>query len=376
MVAEMSVMTLKAIGVVRSKITQIPQPDEEDVVSEIVIDSGLTEALDGLEGFSHIIVLYWMHQASAGKPPTKVHPMGKKEFPLVGLFVTRSPHRPSPIGVTTVKLLQRRGNVLKVQGLDAFDGTPVIDIKPYIPGYDSVADAGVPQWLTKGCGISRKLQNIYHQLIDCYGPQHWWPAEEPFEMIVGAILTQSAAWSNVEKAIANLKEAGVLSAEALRRLPLPEVAALIHSCGYYNAKALKLKSFAHWLGEHYDDNLNKLLASDIDHLRQQLLSIHGIGEETADSIILYAANKPIFVIDAYTRRIIGRLGLAPKANSYTAYQALFMHGLPTDSELFQEYHALLVCLAKKACRSRPSCQRCCLNKICISPLNRFRPAFD
>ena len=214
--------------------------------------------------------------------------------------------------------------------------------------------------------ISQVLQNIYHQLIDCYGSQHWWPAEEPFEMIIGAILTQSAAWSNVEKAIANLKAARALSPKALRRLPLPEVAALIHPCGYYNAKALKLKSLAHWLGKCYDDNLNKLLANNINHLRRQLLSIHGIGQETADSIILYAANKPIFVIDAYTRRIINRLGLAPETNSYTAYQALFMDNLPADSELFQEYHALLVCLAKNACRNRPLCQQCCLYSICQS----------
>ncbi|UCD53769.1 MAG: tRNA (N6-threonylcarbamoyladenosine(37)-N6)-methyltransferase TrmO [Dehalococcoidia bacterium] len=366
MVAELPNMILKAIGIVRSKVTQPPQPDEGKVISEIVVDSSLTEALDGLEGFSHIAVLYWMHQAPAGKVLTKVHPMGKKEFPLVGLFVTRSPHRPNPIGVTIVRLLQRRGNILKVEGLDAFDGTPVIDIKPYIPGYDSVADATVPQWLTRACGISQKLHDIYHRLMDCYGPQHWWPAEGPFEMIVGAILTQSAAWVNVEKAIANLKAAKALSPEALRRLPLTEVAALIRPCGYYNAKALKLKSFAQWLGEHYDDNLDKLWADDIAHLRQQLLSIHGIGEETADSIILYGANKQIFVIDAYTRRIIGRIGLAPESHSYAAYQALFMHGLPTNSELFKEYHALLVCLAKDVCRSRPLCSRCCLNNICPS----------
>ena len=185
-------------------------------------------------------------------------------------------------------------------------------------------------------------------------------------MIVGAILTQSAAWSNVEKAIANLKAARALSPTALRQLPLSELAAIIRPCGYYNAKALKLKSLAHWLGERYDDNLDKLLANDIDHLRQQLLSIHGIGQETADSIILYAANKPIFVIDAYTRRIINRIGLAPENNSYTAYQALFMDNLPGDSELFKEYHALLVCLAKKACCSRPFCQQCCLKNICQS----------
>ncbi|MDI6815150.1 MAG: endonuclease [Dehalococcoidales bacterium] len=212
--------------------------------------------------------------------------------------------------------------------------------------------------------ISQVLLNIYHQLMARYGPQYWWPAQEPFEIIVGAILTQSAAWSNVEKAIASLKAAKALSPAALRRLSLPEVARLIHPCGYYNAKALKLKSLAHWLGEYYDDNLGKLFANDTDHLRQQLLSVQGIGQETADSIILYAANKPIFVIDTYTRRIINRIGLAPVGNSYTAYQTLFMDNLPTDARLFNEYHALLVCLAKNVCRNRPLCQQCCLNNIC------------
>ena len=212
--------------------------------------------------------------------------------------------------------------------------------------------------------VSQTLQNIYHRLIDCYGPQHWWPAQEPFEVIVGAILTQSTSWLNVEKAITNLKIAKALTPKTLRRLTLPKVAILIRPCGYYNAKALKLKSFAHWLGEYYNDNLGKLFATNTDHLRQQLLSIHGIGQETADSIILYAANKPIFVIDAYTRRIINRIGLAPVGNSYTAYQALFMDNLPADASLFNEYHALLVCLAKNVCRNRPLCQQCCLNNMC------------
>jgi len=197
-----------------------------------------------------------------------------------------------------------------------------------------------------------------------YGSQHWWPAQEPFEVIAGAILTQSAAWGNVEKAIANLKSAEALSPKALRRLSLSEVAALIRPCGYYNAKALKLRSFAHWLGEHFNDNLSQLFASDINYLRQGLLSIYGIGQETADSIILYAAGKPIFVIDAYTRRIINRIGLAPDGNSYSAYQTLFMNNLPADVKLFNEYHALLVCLAKNVCRNHPLCQQCCLNNIC------------
>jgi endonuclease-3 related protein len=219
--------------------------------------------------------------------------------------------------------------------------------------------------------VSRALLNIYHQLMARYGPQYWWPAPEPFEIIVGAILTQSAAWSNVEKAIANLKSAKALSPEALRWLTLPELAGLIRPCGYYNAKALKLKSFAHWLGEYYDDDLGKLFVNSIDSLRQQLISVYGIGQETADSIILYAANKPIFVIDAYTRRIINRIGLALNNNSYTAYQNLFMHNLPADAHLFNEYHALLVCLGKRVCRNYPLCHQCCLNSICHFHSNRL-----
>jgi len=211
---------------------------------------------------------------------------------------------------------------------------------------------------------AKRLQEIHQRLKDAYGPQHWWPAESPFEVMVGAILTQSAAWQNVEKAIVNLKAAKALSPQELRRLSLPELANLIHPCGYYNAKAAKLKALVQWLGECCGDNLNQLFASSTDQLRQQLLAVYGIGPETADSIILYAANQPIFVIDTYTRRIISRLGLLPDSNSYTAYQALFMENLPADVGLFNEYHALLVCLGKNVCRKRPLCQQCCLQNIC------------
>ncbi len=210
----------------------------------------------------------------------------------------------------------------------------------------------------------RTLIAIYRRLLARFGPRHWWPAREPFEVIVGAILTQSAAWGNVEKAIANLRAAGALSPRALRRLSLAKLAKLVHPCGYYNAKALKLKSFAFWLGNHYDDELDSLFAHNIYELRQQLLSVHGIGQETADSIILYAAGKPVFVIDAYTRRIISRLGLAPAKDSYGAYQAWFMEHLPPDAQVFNEYHALLVCQGKNICRRRPLCPQCCLNDIC------------
>ena len=211
--------------------------------------------------------------------------------------------------------------------------------------------------------VEQILLDIYHQLMVCYGPQHWWPAKDPFEVMVGAILTQSAAWKNVEKAIVNLRQATALSSRALRQMPLAELARLIYPCGYYNAKALKLKSLAHWLVD-YDDNLDKLFATDTYQLRQQLLSIHGIGHETADSIILYAANKPIFVIDTYTRRISNRIGLMTENDGYTAYQDFFMSNLPKDTQLFNEYHALLVCLAKDVCRKHPLCSQCCLNNIC------------
>ena len=148
MVEGLSPITLKAIGIVRSEIKQPVRRDYAKVVSEIVIDSSLTEALDGLDEFSHIIVLYWMHQATSGKVPLKVHPRGKPELPLVGLFATRSPNRPNPIGKATVRLLQCQDNILRVEGLDAIDGTPVIDIKPYIPRYDSAANTTEPQWIT------------------------------------------------------------------------------------------------------------------------------------------------------------------------------------------------------------------------------------
>ena len=201
-----------------------------------------------------------------------------------------------------------------------------------------------------------------------YGPQHWWPAEEPFEVMVGAILTQSAAWGNVEKAIANLKAAGALSPGGIRQLPLAGLAEIIRPSGYFNAKAHKLKSLAQWLAENCGDDLGQLFATDTGSLRQQLLSVHGIGPETADSIILYAAGKPVFVIDAYTRRIMGRIGLLPAGSGYGSYQALFMDNLPKDARLFNEYHALLVCLAKDVCRRRPVCTKCCLNEICSRPM--------
>lgn len=212
--------------------------------------------------------------------------------------------------------------------------------------------------------INHILGIIHQRLTDTYGFQHWWPAEEPFEVMVGAILTQSVAWHNAEKAINNLKRAKVLSPQATRHLAVSELAKIIHPCGYYNNKALRLKALAKWLGHQYDDDIKKLITVNISSLRQQLLSIRGVGQETADSILLYAVDKPTFVIDAYTRRIIDRLGLTPDDNNYAGYQSLFMDNLAADVWLFNEYHALLVKLAQNACNKKPLCRRCCLIDIC------------
>jgi len=211
------------------------------------------------------------------------------------------------------------------------------------------------------------LLDIHHRLLARYGPQHWWPADSRFEIIIGAILTQSTAWSNVEKAIANLKEREALSPEVLRQIPAKELSQLVYPSGYYNAKALKIKAFAGWLKQNWNDNLDSVFALDTPLLRQELLRVHGIGEETADSIILYAGQKAIFVIDAYTRRIVTRLGLEPSTDSYASFQDLFMQHLTPDEKLFNEYHALFVRHGKDICKKTPLCHGCCLGSICPFP---------
>ncbi len=213
--------------------------------------------------------------------------------------------------------------------------------------------------------LGRQLIEVYRLLLDRYGPQHWWPADSPFEVIIGAILTQSAAWGNVEKAILNLKQAGVLAPACLRDLAIDKLAELIYPSGYYNAKALKIKAFVERLEDAYQDSLERLFSLDVSSLRRELLAIHGIGPETADSIILYAAQKPIFVIDAYTRRILTRLGFSPPRDDYTSFQTLFMENLPTEERLFNEYHALFVRHGKEVCKKAPLCDQCCLRGVCL-----------
>lgn len=208
------------------------------------------------------------------------------------------------------------------------------------------------------------LLEVYRCLFHRYGPQGWWPGETPFEVIVGAILTQAAAWGNVEKAIRNLKQDDALSAAALRALSEEALSHLIYPSGYYQAKARKLKAFTQRLGQAYGDSLAKLFSLETAPLRHELLSIYGIGEETADSILLYAADRPVFVVDAYTRRIFLRLEVSPKRDSYSAWQALFMGHLPPESQLYNEYHALLVRHGKTACLKQPRCEGCCLQECC------------
>ena len=214
---------------------------------------------------------------------------------------------------------------------------------------------------------SHPLLDVYRRLLHAYGPQNWWPGDSPFEIIVGAILTQATSWTNVEKAINNLKQARLLSPQGLKDVPTGELAALIRPSGYFNVKARRLKAFINHLWDNHDGNLDAMLDADAPALRQELLSINGIGEETADDILLYAANKPNFVIDAYTRRILERLGANGDASSYADYQQLFHQSLPADARLFNEYHALLVQHGKDVCRPTPRCEKCCLREICPFP---------
>ena len=207
------------------------------------------------------------------------------------------------------------------------------------------------------------LRHVHQTLLRDFGPQNWWPGGSGFEMMVGAILTQSVAWTNVEKAIANLKESGVLTPSALREIPTDRLAELVRPSGYYRAKAVKIQALAQHL-DRYGDDLDGLFDQDLESLRAELLSIHGVGEETADAIILYAAQKPSFVVDAFTVRILGRLDLAPPSTGYGAYKAWFEEHLPRDVEMFSEYHALLVRLGKDFCRKKPTCPPCPLLSLC------------
>ena len=197
---------------------------------------------------------------------------------------------------------------------------------------------------------------------------HWWPAKTPFEVIVGTILTQNTAWVNVERAIANLRRERLLTPRGLERVPLGRLARLVRPSGYFRQKAKKLKAFVRFLRERFGGSLERMFRTPTAQLREQLLGVHGIGPETADSILLYAGNHPIFVVDAYTKRILLRHGLAGEMAGYEEIRDLFESALPRDARLFNEFHALLVNVGKNWCRAKnPRCSECPLGPYLLSP---------
>ncbi|MDY6856881.1 MAG: endonuclease III domain-containing protein [Thermodesulfobacteriota bacterium] len=205
---------------------------------------------------------------------------------------------------------------------------------------------------------ARELMLIYQRLYDSFGPQSWWPADSPFEVIVGAILTQNTSWENVEKAIAKLKEDRLLTPEGLFNIEESLLAKAIRSSGYYNMKAKRLKSFISFLFGEFKGDLSIMFSEEVESLREKLLSVNGIGPETADSILLYAGHKPIFVIDAYTKRVFSRHNLVSANAGYYETQDFFMKNLPKDERLYNEYHALIVYLGKNYCKRKQNCLDC------------------
>lgn len=210
---------------------------------------------------------------------------------------------------------------------------------------------------------SEQLKEIYELLFEHFGPQHWWPGQTQFEIIVGAVLTQNTNWTNVEKAIANLKTANILNPEELHQMSNDELALLIRPAGYFNIKAKRLKNLIDWLFENYNGCLEDLENINTSILREELLGVSGIGPETADSILLYVFNKPVFVVDAYTARIMARHGLIEPPFGYQELQELFTYNLDEDVQMFNEFHALLVQVGKGFCRPKAKCENCPLNTL-------------
>ena len=210
----------------------------------------------------------------------------------------------------------------------------------------------------------RRLLAVYRRLHAAHGPQHWWPGDSAFEIMVGAVLTQNTAWTNVEKAIANLKAAKALSPEVIAAAPHRRLAAWLKPSGYFNIKAQRLRAFCAWL--IHKGGAKRIARLSTEALRAELLQVHGIGPETADDILLYAFNRPVFVIDAYTRRIFQRLGLIRGDEDYESLRQLFETTLALDVRLYNEYHALIVAHAKNFCRKRPLCVTCQLRSLCPS----------
>ncbi|MFQ5899977.1 MAG: endonuclease III domain-containing protein [Thermodesulfobacteriota bacterium] len=212
--------------------------------------------------------------------------------------------------------------------------------------------------------LGPKLTGFFYTLFSSFGPQHWWPAKTRFEVVIGAILTQNTSWKNVEKAISNLLEEDLLDPNTLISLEKSHLAGILRPAGYFNIKTRRVKAFLSFLVDEYDGELNRLFKDDLMVVRDKLLDINGIGPETADSILLYAGEYPIFVVDAYTIRIMARHGIVSDTASYNEVQEIFMTHLPADPKLFNEYHALLVKVGKDFCKKRePLCSGCPLEGL-------------
>jgi endonuclease-3 related protein len=221
------------------------------------------------------------------------------------------------------------------------------------------------------------LMRYFTAMSQALGPMQWWPAKTPFEVIVGAILTQNTSWTNVERAIANLRSAQMLTPSTITSARLSKLALLVRPSGYFRQKAKKLKAFVRFLEREYGGSLKRMFDSPTEILRGKLLSVHGIGPETADSILLYAGNHPVFVVDAYTHRIFGRHGITDGKPQYERVRALLEAALPRDSQLFNEFHALVVNTGKNWCRKKePRCAECPLGSLlpATSPLSKIHSA--
>ena len=209
---------------------------------------------------------------------------------------------------------------------------------------------------------TQKLMELYNAMHRFFGPQAWWPGDGPLEVMIGAVLTQNTNWKNVERAIDNLRKKNLIDIEKLVQLDTNELAELIRPAGYFSVKAKRLKNLIHFIHENYGGDLQRFFELSVTQLREELLSVNGIGYETADDIILYAACKPAFVVDTYTYRIMLRHLLISQDDDYMAIKALFEDNLPADVELFNEYHALLVAVGKNYCKkTNPLCEKCPLN---------------
>jgi endonuclease-3 related protein len=209
-----------------------------------------------------------------------------------------------------------------------------------------------------------ELLRIYRRLLRARGHAGWWPGETAFEVCIGAILTQNTAWSNVEKAIAGLRRRKRLSFPRLRALRPSRIAPLIRPSGYFNVKARRVAAFLRFLGREYGGEVERMSAEEPALLRRKLLGVTGIGRETADSIALYAAGLPLFVVDAYTRRVFSRLGVIRGDEDYDEIQSVFMNALPPDASLYNDFHAQIVLLGKDHCRPRPRCSACPIEDLC------------